>query len=349
MLTPPLAIASAAAPSADSDFRAMFELAPVSLWLEDYSALRGFYAQLRAQGVTDLAAYFVQQPNALQECATRIRIVAVNQHTLRMYGARDLADLQVNLSHIFEQGTPKEFDTELITLWRGELAFASQSVNLSLDKRRMDVLVKGRVMPGHEANWGRVMIAVEDITERVQTAAHLAFLASHDGLTQVRSRAFYSDYVARLERQGPYPVAITVLDLNGLKQVNDDFGHGAGDALLRRAGAVLKDAAAHNGTAARLGGDEFVIVWPRTDAMQLAAYEARILALIADDNRTASPSSKPDSQSPMALSFAIGGAVCQQGERLELTERLADQRMFEAKRAYYETHDRRRGRHSNAA
>jgi diguanylate cyclase (GGDEF)-like protein len=58
-------------------------------------------------------------------------------------------------------------------------------------------------------------------------------------LTKLRNRSFYVDELNRLERKGPWPVTIIMADLNGLKRVNDQLGHAAGDALLRRAGEVL--------------------------------------------------------------------------------------------------------------
>lgn len=317
----------------EHEYRAMFDLAPVSLWLEDYSDLNAFFTALRAEGVGDLSAYLAQNPHAVQECAQRIKVIAVNQRTLDLYNARDIDHLRDNFNAVFGKAIHKSLELELLALWRGALAFTNRNINYSLDARRIDVMVHGRVMPGSESTWQRVMVAVEDITDRIKAETHLDFLATHDALTLVRNRAFYNSHAARLERQGPFPITITVLDLNGLKQVNNQFGHEAGDALLRRAGAVLKDAAGSVGTAARLGGDEFVILWPRTDAMQLAAYEARLDALIKQDNRGGHST---------RLNFASGSAVCELGGRLDLTERAADLRMAEAKRVYYATHDRRR-------
>jgi diguanylate cyclase (GGDEF)-like protein len=60
-------------------------------------------------------------------------------------------------------------------------------------------------------------------------------------------------------------VALLLLDLNGLKQVNDEQGHRAGDALLRRVGEVLGQAVEAPSTAARIGGDEFAVLIPGGD------------------------------------------------------------------------------------
>ena len=62
--------------------------------------------------------------------------------------------------------------------------------------------------------------------------------------------------------QGPWPFAVITIDLNGLKAINDEQGHAAGDAMLRRAGEVLAKAVDAPACAARVGGDEFAVLLP---------------------------------------------------------------------------------------
>ena len=95
------------------------------------------------------------------------------------------------------------------------------------------------MLPGHERDWSLVQVALTDITARKKAEAYLEYLGSHDVLTKLYNRSFYVDELNRLERKGPHPVTIIMADLNGLKAANDELGHAAGDALLRRAGEVL--------------------------------------------------------------------------------------------------------------
>ena len=98
------------------------------------------------------------------------------------------------------------------------------------------------MLPGHERDWSLVQVALTDITARKKAEAYLEFSARHDVLTKLYNRSFYVEELNRLERKGPWPVTIIVADLNGLKDANDQWGHAAGDALLRRAGEVFNDA-----------------------------------------------------------------------------------------------------------
>lgn len=85
----------------ERDDARMFDLAPVSLWLEDYSGLRALFATWRAQGVADLRAHLAADPAHLAACSQAIRVVKVNRRTLHLFEAEDLPTLVANLDRIF--------------------------------------------------------------------------------------------------------------------------------------------------------------------------------------------------------------------------------------------------------
>ena len=65
----------------DADLAQMFELAPVSLWLEDFSGLKDLFERWRAEGVTDLRSWLLADRARLRECTRRLLVLAVNQRT----------------------------------------------------------------------------------------------------------------------------------------------------------------------------------------------------------------------------------------------------------------------------
>ena len=78
-------------PSTDiADDAMMFDLAPVSLWIEDYSDVKALFEQWQAQGVDDIETFLLANPERVRECSQRIRILKVNRKTLSLFGARDL-------------------------------------------------------------------------------------------------------------------------------------------------------------------------------------------------------------------------------------------------------------------
>jgi len=189
------------------------------------------------------------------------------------------------------------------------------------------------VFPGCEQDWDQVLVSLTDITARKKAEAYVEFLGKHDVLTKLYNRAFYEDELARLGRKGPWPVSVIAVDLNGLKAVNDQFGHGDGDALLRRTGEVLKKAVGEQACVARTGGDEFMVLLPGRDERGAATVVEQIEQVVELNNQF---------YPGTGLSFSIGAATCLQGERLSDVVKVADSRMYDAKRAYYEDRGDRR-------
>jgi len=159
---------------ARGDDAEMFELAPVSLWLEDYSRLKQLYAAWRHAGVTDLREYLADDPWRVKECSELIKVLKVNRATLALFEADDLPHLVANLGRVFRDDMLRTHIEELVQLWEGKACFASNTVNYSLSGKRLDIQLKGAILPGHEATWDRALIAIEDVTEREAARRRLA-------------------------------------------------------------------------------------------------------------------------------------------------------------------------------
>jgi GGDEF domain-containing protein len=179
----------------------------------------------------------------------------------------------------------EHFREQLIDLWQGKLFQQREVVNYALDGSELHFHLQFSVLPGHEHDWSLVQVALTDITARKKAEAYLEYLGQHDVLTKLYNRSFYVDEINRLERKGPYPITIVVADLNGLKVANDQWGHAAGDALLRRAGEVLSEAVLKPNHAARIGGDEFAIMMPAADEREGELMIANINRLIEINNQ----------------------------------------------------------------
>ena len=106
------------------------------------------------------------------------------------------------------------------------------------------------------------VVVARDITLRKEAEERLQYVSSHDALTGLYNRAAFEYHVRRLDREGPFPVAVVMADLDGLKQVNDTQGHEAGDRLIQAAAGLLSSSFRTNDIIARLGGDEFVALLP---------------------------------------------------------------------------------------
>jgi len=99
------------------------------------------------------------------------------------------------------------------------------------------------------------------------------YLSYHDNLTGLYNRRYYEESLYRIDKASNLPISIIIGDLNGLKLVNDAFGHRTGDELLKLAAEAISNACRPEDIVARWGGDEFIILLPRTNLEQ-----ARIIA-----------------------------------------------------------------------
>ncbi|WP_436135716.1 sensor domain-containing diguanylate cyclase [Acidovorax sp. LjRoot129] len=316
--------------------RDLFEHSPVSLWVEDFSAVKNLLDSVRAQGIDDFKTFITVHPEFVTRCMQEIRVIDVNQQTLRMFGAASKEVLLNNIGRVFRGEMHESFAEQLIDLWEGKTFQQREVVNYALSGDAVHIHMQFSVLADHLADWGLVLLSLVDITARKKAEAYLEYLGKHDVLTQLRNRAFYAEELNRITRKGPWPLSVIAIDLNGLKAVNDEEGHAAGDALLRRVGEVLAKAVDAPACAARIGGDEFMVLLPGMDERSAFALQERILSML-DLNNQFYPG--------QPISLAMGVASCGSGDQVEATIHRADQAMYAAKNRYYQDRgmERRQG------
>ena len=170
------------------------------------------------------------------------------------------------------------------------------------------------------------------VIENHQLLSRLEKKSSKDVLTQVGNRNAmeecingYANGVRILSEQ----MGVIFADLNGLKRMNDEEGHDAGDRLLVRAAALLKIAFGED-TVYRVGGDEFVILCPEITEEKMQEQVAQLKGM---------------AENTSDVSFAVGCVHCSGEYDINVAIQEADERMYEDKKEYYRTHpekDRRK-------
>ncbi|WP_049569495.1 GGDEF domain-containing protein [Streptomyces sp. SBT349] len=145
--------------------------------------------------------------------------------------------------------------------------------------------------------------------------------ARRDPLSGLHRREGFEQAASRLLARGPLVVA--VIDLDGFKQVNDTFGHAAGDAVIAATGARLAEHVGAHGVAGRLGGDEFAAAFP----LKPAGLPGELAAL-----HTALCRPVPHEDVPLLfVGASVGGVLAPVGTALGVALRVADEAMFGAK------------------
>ena len=163
-----------------------------------------------------------------------------------------------------------------------------------------------------------------DITEKYEKQQEVAFLSFHDYLTGLYNRRYIEDAIKRLDTLRNLPLTIMMVDINGLKLINDAFGHQTGDALLKTVANIIRKVCRSDDIIGRMGGDEFLIILPNTDYKQAKKIKQRMIKYAKD--------------TPVGLfvvSFAIGYAVkTMDSQDIDQIKKIADKNMYRHKSKY---------------
>lgn len=175
----------------------------------------------------------------------------------------------------------------------------------------------------------KILSMQETLRREIANVHHQAYI---DALTSVDNKAAYLDAVKRLDediQKGSAKFSVAIFDINGLKDINDNYGHEIGDlALIDEANIMIKVFGKEN--IYRIGGDEFIVLLPIDSVREMERLFQEADKAIEEENKIPKPY-----QNPLALSK--GYAVYDKGKDAEYREvfKRADERMYQDKDAYY--------------
>ena len=203
---------------------------------------------------------------------------------------------------------------------RGENPFVEVEYRtLTADGEVRWFLTRGKTMQYTEDGRPlRVVGTFRNITHHKVNEEAILYLTFHDRLTGVHNRSYYESQIKRLNSPEFLPLSIAMADANGLKLVNDAFGHAAGDKLLKKIADCIKTAARPQDLVARIGGDEFIVIMPNTDAKGAQAFMARLEIICQGSDSTLIPTI-----------LSVGSATEEQaGHEISSVLRKAEDRMY---------------------
>lgn len=208
--------------------------------------------------------------------------IGVNDAAVDHYGYDRASFLTMKLQDIWPEDEWEEHARAL-----GQVGDVYQSGrnwrHVKADGNEIEVLTFGRRVPfgGRDS----FLVSAVDITERRKAEARIAYMAHHDGLTNLANRVMFQERLREdLDRSGlaGKSIAVLCIDLDLFKNVNDSFGHPVGDRLLM---LVAKRLAAHSqpeNLVARLGGDEFaMILGTNVSPNEISAHATEIIEALS--------------------------------------------------------------------
>ncbi len=144
-----------------------------------------------------------------------------------------------------------------------------------------------------------------------------------DNLTGLENRMAYEHYAQSLDMRRLRRVSMIFFDLDNLKSINDQFGHPAGDEVLREFSSLLRDSFPTAKKLIRLGGDEFLVVLEANNADHLISYIHNLVELVEQQNKL--------TKKPYSIEFSYGLVNHEAEESIEYLLKRADQQMYEHK------------------
>ena len=160
------------------------------------------------------------------------------------------------------------------TIATGQLQKFEYNINIDGSERTYEArMVK--------SNDNEVLAISRDITSEKQEQEYILKLTYKDQLTGLYNRRYYEEQIEKLSGSEFLPLAIIMIDVNGLKLTNDAFGHHIGDELLKKVAKNLISCDSKGGFACRVGGDEFLMVFQNTDENEAEYLVDKLYELVS--------------------------------------------------------------------
>lgn len=181
----------------------------------------------------------------------------------------------------------------------------------------------------HDKDTDYILTILVDITEQKQVEQHLFFQATHDELTGLTNRSeMRASLIKNLARAERYkePFSLLLIDLDRFKIINDNYGHAAGDKVLKSFSGLAKQVARETDLLARWGGEEFILLLTNTDAIRATHIAERLRTTTEETTITVN-------QQNIRVTISIGVASYpDDGKSIEELISRADGALYEAKR-----------------
>jgi len=193
--------------------------------------------------------------------------------------------------------------------WRGEV------INYTREGQKLVMDSRIQVVRNEQGETIALCGISTNITASKQYEKKLQYLSFHDSLTGVYNRAFLEEEMQRLDTEKQLPLSIIMVDVNGLKLINDSYGRGRGDEMLRHTASILKKVCSEEDIIARWGGDEFVILLPQTPLRKANQISRRIMT--ACNNQHVK-------ETPISVSLGVGSKIKEEKELAGVLKQAED-------------------------
>ncbi len=173
------------------------------------------------------------------------------------------------------------------------------------------------------------VIIVKDATEEVNMIRNLRYYATTDTLTEITNRSYFISLASeriRICKKNKMPIAFVIFDIDEFKQINDHYGHAAGDIILKKTASMCRNLIGPNPLLARYGGDEFILVFEEKTEEEVMILVEKIRRRMMNSNNIIDGKN---------ISFECSFGVCYvheiENDVLDLFIKYADEALYRSK------------------
>lgn len=184
-------------------YSGLFENAPVSLWEEDFTDVIEYLNEQMKNYQLDIEQLFEQHPEVLIQCAALVKVIDVNSQSVSLFEAQNKEELLGNLNKLFTENSIHTFEKSLLALYRGDKEYSSESENLTLTEKKLDVFLRWSFLAKDVESAQKVIVSILDLTElrkkeeSLKEAQRIAKIGNWE-LDLITNKLYWSDEVYRL-------------------------------------------------------------------------------------------------------------------------------------------------------
>jgi diguanylate cyclase (GGDEF)-like protein/PAS domain S-box-containing protein len=153
----------------EARLESLYQHAPIGLWEEDWSEAKKVFDTIPKKSLSDLQAYFINNPSLCRELATKIKVVTANKAAIQQASANDITNIKGPLSPFINDSALADFALELAEIASGKLSFSHQNSFAGANQTNKTLSIKVAVLPQHQETLSHVITTTLDITAQIKS------------------------------------------------------------------------------------------------------------------------------------------------------------------------------------
>ncbi|MBN2299738.1 MAG: PAS domain S-box protein, partial [Acholeplasmataceae bacterium] len=253
-------------------------------------------------------------------------ITAINPIACKLTGWSETEAMNKPFNEVFnitfeDKSIPVEDPVQKALTTNSIIELANHTILISKDKTEYFIEDTAAPIKNAQGENIGVVLVFRDVTDKKKAEREIRHISEHDYLTDLHNRRYYFERLDYFHQEEFYPLGLMMLDVNGLKIINDAFGHHQGDQALIMIGSVLNETFEDKDVISRIGGDEFTVILPNTSAKALQSYKEKLISVM-----------KNKRINNVELSLSIGYELIKnKNDDLDEIQKMAENHMYSHK------------------